>query len=273
MEELIPVYTADKVKHGVTLVDARLLHTKLEVGRDFSNWIKGRIDQYGFEEGTDFVTCSPNLASEMHGGQNKVDYHLTIDMAKELAIVENNDIGRKVRRYFIEMEEKARQLLTEQANHVLALPAAGSMRERLKLKDSLKLQDHVLGLIKKLEAESSESARYALYCGIRQVNELLGVPTKPLETFAKPVPDTAAHDEFWETVQDLLPHINHSGDSGLIAIHQPQFQRVVHEAGYKLSMEKTLRDIMYSHPHYLYRSEIKSVILKGKPLLCFHFKG
>lgn len=35
MEELIPVYTADKVKHGVTLVDAHLLHTKLEVGRDF----------------------------------------------------------------------------------------------------------------------------------------------------------------------------------------------------------------------------------------------
>lgn len=87
---LIPVFAAGSTERSQLVCNARDLHAFLQVGRDFSNWIKNRIEQYGFEEGADFVTCSPNLASETHGGQNKADYHLTLDMAKELAMIENN---------------------------------------------------------------------------------------------------------------------------------------------------------------------------------------
>lgn len=87
--------------------DARALHAGLHVGRDFSNWIKGRITKYGFQAGIDF-DCSPDLASKpKRGGYNALTYRVTLDMAKELAMVENNDLGRTVRRYFIWLEKQA----------------------------------------------------------------------------------------------------------------------------------------------------------------------
>ncbi len=82
-------------------VNARDLHKSLEVGRDFSNWIKDRIEKYGFIEGKDF---SPNLAKST-GGRPAIDYLLSLSMAKELAIVENNDRGREIRQYLIKVEQ------------------------------------------------------------------------------------------------------------------------------------------------------------------------
>jgi anti-repressor protein len=92
-------------REGWQAVNARDLHTALEVGRDFSNRVKDRIGKYGFVEGGDFTTCSPNLASENHGGQNKIDYLLSVAMAKEIAMVENNERGRAIRQYLIKVEK------------------------------------------------------------------------------------------------------------------------------------------------------------------------
>lgn len=89
----------------VQTVILRDLHAALEVGRDFSNWIKDRIEKYNFLENQDFV-CSPILASEGRGGHNRLDYFGTLDMAKELAMVENNETGRRCRRHFIECERR-----------------------------------------------------------------------------------------------------------------------------------------------------------------------
>lgn len=82
-------------------VNARDLHRVLEVGRDFSNWIKDRIEKYGFIESKDF---SPNLAKST-GGRPATEYYLSIPMAKELAIVENNEKGREIRQYLIKVEQ------------------------------------------------------------------------------------------------------------------------------------------------------------------------
>lgn len=87
-------------------VDARTLHSALEVKRDFSNWIKARIAKYDFVEGEDYekssmITDSPVLAS-----QPRIEYRLTVNMGKELAMVENNERGKLVRRYFIECERR-----------------------------------------------------------------------------------------------------------------------------------------------------------------------
>ncbi len=113
MNELVKI-TEQK---GVQLVDARELHRKLQTGRDFSNWIKGRIREYGFIENEDYFTenqRSPDLASQVpaHGGfRHRKDYFITTNMAKELAMVERNEQGRKIRRYFIEMEKIAMQTI------------------------------------------------------------------------------------------------------------------------------------------------------------------
>lgn len=97
--------------------NARDLHAFLEVGKDFSNWIKDRIQKYEFKEGEDFLvtTRSPDLATGERDekgrfiGADAIDYHLTLDMAKELAMIENNPKGREVRRYFIQIENQARR--------------------------------------------------------------------------------------------------------------------------------------------------------------------
>lgn len=94
----------------VKTTDARDLHRSLEVGRDFSNWIKGRLARYGFVENIDYVKAEVFARSgENPGGRPKTEYHLTLDTAKEIAMVENNARGRAVRRYFIECEQRAQE--------------------------------------------------------------------------------------------------------------------------------------------------------------------
>ena len=94
------------------LIDARLLHQQLKVGRDFATWIKTRIEEFGFKSGDDFFSGlndrSPKSGSK--GGHNRIDVHLTLDMAKELAMLERNEVGRAIRLYFIHKEKEARAI-------------------------------------------------------------------------------------------------------------------------------------------------------------------
>jgi len=64
------------------------------------------------------------LASEGRGGQNRIDYHLTLDMAKELSMVERNEKGKQARLYFLECEKVAKQQPTIDPIKVLNDPAA-----------------------------------------------------------------------------------------------------------------------------------------------------
>ena len=108
---LIPVFTGTLSDTTVQLCDARTLHAFMQVKRDFTDWIKARIRKFGFILGADFIEAlvlsSPNLGSAKSRAQKMTDYHLTLDMAKELSMVENNDMGRQARRYFIECEKSA----------------------------------------------------------------------------------------------------------------------------------------------------------------------
>ena len=91
---------------GKQLVSARELHEGLEVKSRFNDWIKNRINKYGFEENEDYTTLTKNLVN----GGKETDYIITLDMAKELCMVENNELGRQYRKYFIECEKKLKQL-------------------------------------------------------------------------------------------------------------------------------------------------------------------
>ncbi|HIF7521245.1 TPA: antA/AntB antirepressor family protein, partial [Escherichia coli] len=99
------------------IVSAKALHKALGVGRDFTNWIKGRIDQYGFIAGTDFIRVenlsTPKRASAKTRQQIEHDYLLSLDMAKEVAMVERNEQGRAIRRYFIQCEEELQRSVPE----------------------------------------------------------------------------------------------------------------------------------------------------------------
>ena len=112
MKELIKIQTNEV---GENCVSARELHEGLGNKRQFTDWIKQRITRYSFEENIDYIKVS--LVSQNceiktgRGGDTKsVDYIITVDMAKELCMVENNELGRKFRKYFIEAEKKLKEI-------------------------------------------------------------------------------------------------------------------------------------------------------------------
>jgi anti-repressor protein len=111
MNNIVPLYQNVINETAVQTVNGRELHDFLAVGRDYSNWIKARIDKYGFVEGVDFVVekVFAKSGENSAGGRPALDYHLTLDMAKELSMVENNEQGRAARRYFIECERRAKE--------------------------------------------------------------------------------------------------------------------------------------------------------------------
>lgn len=85
-------------------VDGRELHEFLEVGRDFTNWIKDRIEKYGFVEDYDYKLTLTKIGERQNVTRH--DYELSIEMAKELCMVENNDKGKQARKYFIDCEKR-----------------------------------------------------------------------------------------------------------------------------------------------------------------------
>jgi anti-repressor protein len=87
------------------LVNARELHEFLENKRQFADWIKQRISQYGFIENEDFT-----VHKFVNGKATQIDYVITIDMAKELSMVENNEKGKAARKYFIQCEKKIKEV-------------------------------------------------------------------------------------------------------------------------------------------------------------------
>lgn len=101
----------------VPAVDARELHAFLEVGTAFKDWIARRIETYGFKDGEDF--CS--FLSESAGGRPSREFAISLQMAKELAMVERGEKGRQARAYFLACERRAKAAAAQQAQ---ALPAA-----------------------------------------------------------------------------------------------------------------------------------------------------
>ena len=108
--QLIPVFHGSVSNETILLCNARELHSFLHVGKRFASWITERIREYGFTENQDYVLL-PNSGKQTsgRGGHNRKDYHLTLDTAKELAMVERNEKGRQIRRYFIECEKRLRE--------------------------------------------------------------------------------------------------------------------------------------------------------------------
>ena len=95
MNELIKVdYSTDR-----PTVSARELHEFLEVKTAYKDWFP-RMCEYGFAEGQDF--CS--FLSESTGGRPAQDAQLTIDMAKEICMLQRNDKGKQARQYFLQLE-------------------------------------------------------------------------------------------------------------------------------------------------------------------------
>ena len=114
--QLIPV-NAGKIGNIETLtINARELHQFLQLRSQFSNWMQTRIRQYKFTQDADYSKINKIIK---RGEKPITEYTLTLDMGKELAMVERNDKGREARRYFIECEKR---LLAGRSTATAALP-------------------------------------------------------------------------------------------------------------------------------------------------------
>ncbi|MEY2342087.1 phage antirepressor KilAC domain-containing protein [Acidithiobacillus sp. IBUN Pt1247-S3] len=154
MSELIPVSSRAFGDSIAQTVNARDLHAFLEVGKVFAAWIQDRIQQFGFVENQDFVILS-EIGKNSHGrGQPKKEYALTLDMAKELSMVERNEKGKQARLYFIECERRAKAAPTVAPDPIRALSDPASLRGLL-----LTYTERVLAL----EAEVQEQAPKARF--------------------------------------------------------------------------------------------------------------
>ena len=123
MNQLIPLHPQTIDGNAVETVNARELHGFLGVSSKFADWIKNRIEQYDFVENQDYVKLAENKASQKNEAeksmtydnwQGRIEYFVSLDMAKQLAMVENNEKGMQVRKYFIECEKKLKSQIAPQ---------------------------------------------------------------------------------------------------------------------------------------------------------------
>ncbi|MHB1266038.1 MAG: antA/AntB antirepressor family protein [Acidithiobacillus ferriphilus] len=116
LSQLLPIQSTALNEESLPTVNARDLHTFLEVGKDFATWMKDRIDKFEFVENQDFIIDSPILGNQTGrgGDRRSKEYHLTLDMARELSMVERTPKGKEARQYFIACEKEYRRLRGEQ---------------------------------------------------------------------------------------------------------------------------------------------------------------
>jgi len=116
---LIPVA---KDEQGNAVVSGRELHEFLEVKTKYADWFK-RMVEYGFHENVDFAVFLKNENDDTaFGGTRKItDHALTLDMAKEISMIQRSERGKQARQYFIEVEKRYKQRLPQTPEEKLAL--------------------------------------------------------------------------------------------------------------------------------------------------------
>jgi len=131
---LVPVYQGTNGK----AVNARELHEFLEVGTKFTDWIKERIQKYGFVENEDYITASEKKETANGGYTLTTEYILAIDTAKEISMVQNNEKGSQARKYFIAVEKKFKEIAKPQSIEDLIILQANSVKELKNAVESIK---------------------------------------------------------------------------------------------------------------------------------------
>ena len=210
MNELIQVAERQIGDGTVQTVNARDLHAFLEVGKVFAAWIQERIEQYGFIEHHDFVVFSDS-GNNPKGGRPAKEYAISLDMAKELAMVERNDKGKQARHYFIECERRAKANVID-ITTALADPA--KLRTVL-----LAYTEKVMALEAKVQeqapkAQFHDAVSDAINCqSVQEIAKVLGTGPNRLFKFLR---------EEGLLMRDNLPYQQHL-DAGYFRVVEKQY--------------------------------------------------
>lgn len=218
--ELLPIYENENKEK---LINARELYIELGSKQKFANWIKNRIKKYQFVENTDFFKRD-NFITVGNLSRPQIDYYLTIDTGKEIAMIENNEIGRKIRRYFIEVEKRYRTIVETPQNIFdfmrLAINQIETNEKEIKnvkllsennLKEIEKIKSYIDIKIKKdycLASDIAEQLQLYSESGLPHSN-LIGAISRQLgyktsykhyyeDEYIAIVPDISKGNDFWQ---------------------------------------------------------------------------
>ncbi|ACS51178.1 anti-repressor protein [Bartonella grahamii as4aup] len=178
MNTLIEIREQVVDQETVQTVNARDLHTFLEIKARFNDWIKNRIKECKFLENINFITLTKNLVS---GGKVK-EYHITLDMAKHLSMIERNDKGHEARQYFIKCERLLKQVATPQVDYSKPEALLGVLNH---LQSQIEQKDHVIAeLAPKAKALDGLKRSDGLF-GLIEAAKMLEVRPKDLTDYLR----------------------------------------------------------------------------------------
>jgi len=180
IQTLVPIIESKINNEIIQTVNARELHSFLGVGTHFRDWIKDRIVKYNFVENVDYIKIlTQNLDAESTAapesttyevskmGQGRIDYHVTLDMAKEISMVERNEKGKEARLYFIKCEKE----LIETYKKVRAMSlsefavySANKLLEQEREIENIKINQNLLtSKVDSIEAEAKRLRSHSDY--------------------------------------------------------------------------------------------------------------
>ncbi|HHS6909658.1 TPA: antA/AntB antirepressor family protein [Campylobacter jejuni] len=151
---LIPI-TNQTIGAEINSVNAREIYKYIKITSNFAEWINRRINHYNFIENQDYI-----IELVYTKGRPRKEYYVTLDMAKELCMVENNEKGRQARRYFIECEKRLKNLEQEKMQK-LAFHQSLGYKSQLK-QQKLKYENEIKALKYDLEKKKQLSFKRKL---------------------------------------------------------------------------------------------------------------
>ena len=135
MNALVPIQNKD----GAQAVMGRYLHAFLEVNVRYNDWFP-RMVEYGFEEEKDYVLKNEYVQDKLGRRREQMNHIISLDMAKEISMIQRTDKGKQARQYFIECERRAKQPISgaELTRLELIQIAMNAEEERLALESKNK---------------------------------------------------------------------------------------------------------------------------------------
>lgn len=140
-------------------VSARELHEGLEINTKFATWFE-RMCEYGFSEGNEFFPKVGKTSEQ--GGRPSIDYQISIDMAKQICMIQRTDKGKQYRQYFIDLEKAWN---TPEQVMARALKIANNEIDKLKAENKVLIADTERMKPKEIFADVVESSRTSILIG------------------------------------------------------------------------------------------------------------